>query len=408
MPQFKYKGRNAAGESLEGQIESVNTRGAAAWMVSAGITPIDITPVADTAQQPQWLRELQGESRFDDKDLLMFTRQMATMSKAGVPMMQAIGAIQKSTVKPGLIRVMQQIRDDLDKGTELSGALRRHPKLFGEYYVSMIRVGEGTGNLLDIFRRLSTQLEFEKGVKQKIKAAVRYPMFVGIALLIALVILNLKVIPTFAQVFQGQKLELPLLTKFLIASSNFSVQYWWAMLIGVALLVWGIRGVLNTPEGRLGWDRAKLKVPVIGKIISKACISRFALNLAVANRCGVPLREAFTLVSRVVENAFYEQRILHMRDGIQRGESIFRVAQTAGIFTPLELQMLSVGEETGEIDEMLEQVASMYQEEVNYEVDRLGQTLEPILIAGAACVVLVLMLGIFMPMWDMTQIARQR
>src|SRR5262245_35830375 len=325
MAMFNYKGRNERGEPMEGRIEGVNPRGVAAWMVSAGITPIDITPVADD-KRPQWLRDLRPEGKFDANDLLMFTRQMATMARSGVPMFQALTAIHKSTVKPSLVRMLQQIRDDLDKGLELSAALLKHPKMFDEYYVSMVRVGEGTGNLLDIFRRLTVQLEFEKSVKQKVKAATRYPSFVFIALGIAIVILNVKVIPTFATAFASQKMELPILTQFLIGFSNFTINYWWLLLGGIALFIWSVRVYLAQPVGRYQWDKFKLKIPVIGKILAKACIARFSLNLAIANRCGVPLREALTLVSRVVENAFYEQRIVQMRDGIQRGETIFRAA----------------------------------------------------------------------------------
>ncbi len=173
MPIFRYTGRNVIGESMEGQIESLNPHGVASWMVSAGITPITITPVADDTR-PQWMQGLLGEDAFTEVDLLMFTRQMGTMAKSGVPMLQALSAIQKSTTKPSLMRVLQQIRDDLDKGLELSAALSQHPKLFGEYYINMVRVGEGTGSLVEIFRRLFVQLEFEKNLKQKIKAAVRY------------------------------------------------------------------------------------------------------------------------------------------------------------------------------------------------------------------------------------------
>ena len=407
MPIFRYTGRNVLGESMEGKIESLNPHGVASWMVSAGITPITITPVADDTR-PQWMLGLLGEGAFTEVDLLMFTRQMGTMAKSGVPMLQALSAIQKSTTKPSLMRVLQQIRDDLDKGLELSAALSQHPKLFGEYYINMVRVGEGTGSLVEIFRRLFVQLEFEKNLKQKIKAAVRYPSFVLIFISIAVVILNMYVIPVFAKVFAGAKMTLPLVTQILIGTSNFTANYWWLILGGVAMLVWGIKATLKNPAGRYRWDRFKLKIPIIGNIINKGCIARFAMSLALASRSGVPLRQAFTLVSRVVENTFYEQRILQMRDGVERGESIFRVAQSAGIFLPLELQMISVGEETGEIDDMLEQVASMYQEEVTYEVERLGVTLEPILIAAAACIVMILLLGIFLPMWDMTQLARKR
>ena len=204
-------------------------------------------------------------------------------------MLQALSAIQKSTTKPSLMRVLQQIRDDLDKGLELSAALSQHPKLFGEYYINMVRVGEGTGSLVEIFRRLFVQLEFEKNLKQKIKAAVRYPSFVLIFISIAVVILNMYVIPVFAKVFAGAKMTLPLVTQILIGTSNFTANYWWLILGGVALLVWGIKATLKNPAGRYRWDRFKLKIPIIGNIINKGCIARFAMSLALACRCGRPL-----------------------------------------------------------------------------------------------------------------------
>jgi MSHA biogenesis protein MshG len=403
MPIFNYSGRNARGEAMQGQIESQNPQAVASWMLSAGITPVAIKPLADDSG-PAWLRKL-NERALSDVDLLLFTRQMGTMVKAGVAMMQALAAIQKSTLKPRLVRLLQALRDDLDKGLELSIAMARHPKFFNEYYVNMVKVGEGTGRLEEIFRRLFVQLEFEKHMKNKIKGAVRYPMFVMTAIAIAIAILNFFVIPVFAKVYAGFKVELPVLTRLLIATSDFAVNYWWAIVAAVVMAIYAFRSWTGTKDGRYTWDKAKLRVPIVGSILVKSTIARFALSLAVASKSGIPLMQAFTLVSRVVENAFYEQRILQMRDGVERGESMLRVAQSAGIFTPLELQMIAVGEETGEIDEMLEQVAKMYQDEVEYEVSRLSESLEPILLAGLAVIVMIMLLGIFLPLWDLGQAA---
>ncbi len=407
MPMFNYSGRNARGEVMQGQVESPNPQAVASWMMSTGITPIVIKPLAED-KRPEWLKLLM-EGPLTDVDLLLFTRQIGTMVKAGVPMMRALAAIQKSTTrKPRLVRVLQEIRDDLDKGLELSAAIAHHPKFFDEYYVSMVKVGEGTGKLEEIFRRLFAQLEFERYMKQKIKGAVRYPSFVITTILIAVAILNFYVIPVFAKVYAGMKVALPPLTQLLVGTSNFVVNYWGAILAAVVLAVYAFRSYTAKPEGRYRWDKLKLRIPIVGSILVKATIARFALSLAIASRSGVPLIQAFTLVSRVVENAFYEQRILQMRDGVERGESMLRVAQSAGIFSPLELQMIAVGEETGAIDDMLEEVAKMYQNEVEYEVDRLSETLEPILIGAAAVLVLILMLGIFLPLWDLGQMARQK
>jgi MSHA biogenesis protein MshG len=408
MPIFNYSGRNARGEAMQGQIESQNPRAVAAWMLSAGITPIDIKQLAGQEERPQWLRTLLGQRPINDVDLLLFTRQMGTLVKAGVPMMQAIASIQKSTRKQSLVDTLQALRDGLDKGLELSGAMAHYPKVFDEYYVNMVKVGEGTGRLEEIFRRLFLQLDFEKHMKNKIKGAVRYPTFVITAIVIATAILNLYVIPVFAKVYAGMKVALPPLTQLLIATSNFAVNYWWAMVAAVVLAAYAFRSWTGTREGRYTWDKYKLRFPIVGSIVVKATIARFCLSLSIASRSGIPLMQAFTLVSRVVENAFYEQRILQMREGVERGESMLRVAQSAGIFTPLELQMIAVGEETGEIDQMLEEVATMYQEEVEFEVDRLSETLEPILIAAAAVLVLILMLGVFLPLWDLGAAARNK
>ena len=409
MDIFEYKGRNKRGEIMRGVVESPSPHAVATWMVEAGIAPIHIKLQSDELEdQPAWLRTLQGIGAFSLRDLLLFTRQMGTMVKAGVPIMEALSGIQKSTANKTLSGVLRDVRADLERGLELSAAMSHHPKIFDDYYVSMVRVGEGTGQLEEVFKRLHEQITFEKYMSQKIKGALRYPIFVVIAISIAMAILTIFVIPVFAKVFTKFHATLPLLTRLLLATSDFAVHYWWIVLAVIGGCIFAFKFYTSQPDGRYAWDRLKLRFPIAGNIINKAILARFCRSFSTASKSGIPLVLAFTLVSRVVDNAFFEERILLMRGGVERGESMLRVAQTAGIFSPLELQMIAVGEDTGDIDGMLDQLADMYQEEVEYEVDRLGETIEPILLAFMGALVLILMLGVFLPMWDLGQAALQK
>lgn len=407
MHNFTYEGRNQRGELIKGKIESPSQQAVAQWMVGAGITPVMIRAVPQARPQPLWLTRLQGQGSLSPEELLLFTRQMGTMVKAGLPLLQALAGMQKSSSNLRLVALLATIREDLDKGLELSTAMARHPKFFDEYYVSMIRVGEGAGQLEEIFVRLFAQLEFEREMKQKIKGALRYPTFVVIAISVAVAILAIFVIPVFAKVYASMKVQLPPLTRILLAVSDYAVNYWWLAILIIMTIMYGFRLFLKQPKGRYRWDKFKLKIPLIGSILSKAGIARFCLSFSIACKSGVPIDQAFTLVSKVVDNAFYERRINQMRDGITRGETMLRIAQSAGIFKAMELQMIAVGEATGEMEKMMEQVAQMYQEEVQYEVGRLGSAIEPILLAVMGALVLVLMLGIFLPLWDLGQIAQQ-
>jgi MSHA biogenesis protein MshG len=291
----------------------------------------------------------------------------------------------------------------LDSGRELSAAMARHPTLFSSFYISLIRVGEATGLLDDVFLRLFQHLEFEKETRDRIRAALRYPMFVMIAMVAAIAIINIFVIPAFAKVFQNFKVQLPLMTRVLIAVSDFTVHFWPLIAVLVVGAVFGFRAWTATPAGRYAWDRSKLRLPIVGKIVMEATLARFARGLALCLKSGVPAVQALSVVARVTDNSYIGQRIDQMRDGVERGESVLRTAVTTGVFTPMVLQMIAVGDETGELDDLLFEVAQMYESEVDYEVKNLAANVEPILIVFLAVLVLVLALGVFLPIWDLGQ-----
>jgi MSHA biogenesis protein MshG len=403
MNIYEYLGRNHRGETMRGTVESASPQAVATWLMESEIFPISIKTQAAAFQPPKWFTKFTGQDKVRALDLLLFTRQMANMVRAGMQMMDAIEGIQKTTASKPLAKVLQAVREDLDRGIVLSGTLARHPSVFDDYYVSMVRVGEGTGKLEEAFRSLYNQLDFDRQMKQKIKAALRYPTFVMTALAIAMTIMTIFVIPTFAKTYAGLNVELPLLTRILLGISKFSVEYWWAVVMGFGFFYFLMRLVLRSPEGRYAWDRFKLRVPVVGDIMYKATVARFSRSFSTAMKANVPIVMAFQLVSRVVENAFFEARILQMRVGVERGEVLSRVMRTSGIFSPIELQLITVAERTGDVDQAVEQIALMYSDDVEYQVARLSQTVEPILLATLGVLVGMFVLGVFLPMWELGQ-----
>jgi MSHA biogenesis protein MshG len=298
------------------------------------------------------------------------------------------------------------VRESLESGRELSLSLRRHPKIFTNFMVSLVRVGELTGRLDEVFLSLSEFFAFEKKMREDIKAALRYPTIVILALVAAMFIVNIFVIPAFAKIFASFRTELPFVTRVLIATSDSFVAYWPFMIVLLAAAVVGFRVFVGTPAGRYAWDRLKLRLPVVGELIHKATLARFSRSFALSGKSGVPIVQALAVVANVVDNAYLEARILQMRDGIERGESILRTAVAAGVFNPVVLQMVAVGEETGEIDALMSEIADMYEREVAIEVEGLTAKLEPILLVFMGVLVLILALGVFLPMWDLATVAR--
>ncbi|MCX7193490.1 MAG: type II secretion system F family protein [Proteobacteria bacterium] len=408
MAVFAYKGRNASGGTVAGTLEGDDSGAIADHLSNMGVTPVDIQPFhgvsGSNAKQADWLKHLTAKP-ITPMDLMLFSRQMYTLLKAGVPILRALAGLQESTQNPTFAALLQDLRESLDSGRELSTALRRHPKVFSVFYVSMVQVGEMTGMLDQTFIRLFAYLDFERDMKERIGTALRYPSFVVIAMGLAIVIINLFVIPTFAKVYAGFHADLPAITKLLLGFSAFMVSYWWLLLAMLAGAVTGIRYYINTSTGRYNWDKYKLKLPIVGPIIFKATLSRFARSLALTFKSGMPILQGMTVVSLVVDNEFMRQRIDKMREGIERGESILRTAVTAGVFNPIVLQMIAVGEETGDLDGLMAEVADMYEQEVKYEVATLSSKIEPILIVSLGALVLVLALGVFLPMWDLGKAA---
>ena len=411
MPNFAYRGRNGAGELVSGVIDGATAGAVADTLFGSGVSPIEIKPTSASAAKAGEKTGI-NISLFKEKvghiDVLLFSRQIHTLLRAGVPIMRALVGLQESSTKPAMREVLQDVRQSLDSGRDFSQSLARHPKVFTPFYLSMVRVGEMTGRLEEVFIRLFDHLEFERFMKEQVKSALRYPSFVVAAMAIAMFVVNIFVIPAFAKVFKGFNTELPLMTRILIGFSDFMVAWWPVLLVGMIAAFVSFNVWRKTSKGKYAWDRFKLRIPIAGSIIHKATMARFARGFALAARSGVPIIQALSSVAETVDNAFIASKIEKMRDGVERGESILRTSVTAGVFTPIVLQMIAVGEESGALDDMMQEVADMYQSEVEYELKTLAQQIEPILIVMLGAMVLVLALGIFLPLWDLGKVAMKK
>ena len=409
MPSFAYKGRNAGGQLIEGVLESTDSGAVVDVLRGMGLTPVDIKEAQGKAlKSTSGMNVTLFKQKITHIDLLLFSRQMHTLLKSGVPIMRALNGLREAAINPEMKRVIGEIRESLEGGRELSHALARHPRVFSPFYLSMIRVGEATGLLEEIFYRLFEHLEFERYMREQVKTALRYPMFVMIAMAVAIVIVNIFVIPAFAKVFAGFGAELPLMTRILLGFSEFMVAYWPLMLAVVAGCVIAFRSWVGTTVGRYIWDRTTLKIPIAGKILHKAALSRFSRSFSLGIRSGVPVMQALSNSAQTVDNSYVSRCIEGMRENVERGESLLRATISAGIFTPIVMQMVAVGEESGAVDDMMDEIGDMYRQEVEYELKTLGQQIEPILIVLLGVLVLILALGIFLPMWDLGKVALKR
>ena len=402
MSLFHYKGRDKAGEVVTGEFEADSTDQTASHLINIGITPVNIGPVADKKDDVlAVLRSLSSEKKPQLNDLIMFSRQMATLLNAGIAILPSLSGLKNHLEHPGLSAALSELASDLEKGRALSVSMHRFPNIFPPLFISMVNVGENTGQLGPAFAQISHYLEVDRETQDQIKTATRYPTFVMIALVIAMVILNLFVIPSFTSVFAGFGTELPWATRLLIATSDFTVNYWHLILLAAIVTFMGLSAYLKTEDGKYKWDRFKLRLPIVGTIIERATLARFSRAFSMAFRAGVPITQTLAIVSKAVDNSYLERQIMSMRDGLEHGESLTQTAIASGLFTPLVLQMISVGEEAGGVDDMLDEVANFYEREVEFDTKKLSSAIEPIMITVIGVIVLLLALGIFLPMWDL-------
>ncbi len=406
MALFEFKGRNAEGRLITGQLDASNQDAAASQLLGRGITPVEIKAFIEQLSFSERFARATNRGKVEAVELIMFCRQMHTISRAGIPLVKGLRGLAASLRNYTFQQALNDIIERLEAGVELSVAMRAHPKIFNNLFVSLVSVGENSGRLDLVFKQLSDYMERDLNTIKSIKTALRYPTFVLIAISIAITIINIKVIPAFAGMFEKFGAQLPLPTRILVGISDFFVNYWMYLFAAVAALVAWAYHYVNTPAGSRVWGRKKLRLIVVGDIIERASLARYARSFGLMLNAGLPISAALELSARAIDNPYLGDKVRAIRSGIERGEGLYQTHLVSGMFTPLVLQMISVGEESGQVDTLLAEVAVFYESEVEYDVKQLSDRIEPIMIVIMAGFVTVLALGIFLPMWDMYSIQK--
>lgn len=402
MPSFSYKARDNNGKLINGRLDAQSLQLAAQTLNYRGLIPISIQPEAKQTDLLEQLASWNALRELNINDLMLFSRQMYSLTKAGVPLSRAINSLAESSRNMALKKTLINIGRQLESGQSLSQAMSQHERIFPLLLISIINVGETTGGLEQAFFQISRYLEREKDTQTRIKSALRYPTMVIFAITIAMVIVNIYVIPAFKGVFDKMGAELPWQTRLLMGISDFTLQFWPHILAGLFALGLVVSKYLQTPAGLQHWHKLQLKIPVIGSIIERGTMERFSRSFAMTLSAGVPLIQGIAVVAKAVGNEYIGAKLQKMRIGIEKGDSISRMAKSIGLFPPLVIQMIMVGEESGNIAEMLEEVADFYEGEIDVELKNLSSAIEPFLIIIIGIMVLGLALGIFLPMWDLS------
>lgn len=404
MAIYLFKGRNSDGRVVNGQVEATNTDAAASQLLGRGITPVSMEEQFIKLSLGERFERSTNSGKVEAVELIMFCRQMYTISKSGIPLVKGLRGLAASLRNYTFQRALEDIVERLETGVELSTAMRFHPKIFNNLFVSMVSVGENSGRLDLIFKQLGEYMERDLSTTKSIKTALRYPTFVLVAISIAMGIINIKVIPAFAGMFANFGAQLPLPTRILMGISEFFVAYWMYMLVGVVGSIAWFMHYTKTPEGSRWWGQKKLRLIIVGDIIERASLARYARSFGLMLNAGLPISNALELCARAIDNNYLGDKIRGIRAGIERGEGLYQTHLISGMFTPLVLQMISVGEESGQVDTLLAEVAEFYEREVEYDTKLLGDRIEPLMILIMAGFVTVLALGIFLPMWGMYSI----
>ncbi len=407
MAQFQYKARDRSGSLITGSMDAASQEVVSLELGKMGHFPISIKSVKTKTKPKDSTGSLFGPRKVEIQELVLFSRQMATLVNAGIPILGSLTALSEQVQSPHFSQVILKVQADIGDGLSLSDAMSKHPDVFSELYVSMIEAGEAGGVMDEILRRLADLLERQEQNEDKIRTALRYPKMVVAAVVIAIGILMSKVVPVFVNMFQRAQIELPLPTKILIAFHKVFVDFWLIGLITAVVGFFAFKHYIKTENGRYQWHTLLLRMPIIGPIALRTSMARFTRVFGSLQSAGVPILETLNIASRVVSNVVIAGIIRGLRVSVEEGLGLADPLQRSGYVPPLVIQMVAAGEEAGALDDMLVKVADYYDEEVDRSLKKLSTYIEPILLVFMAVLVGFLALSIFLPMWDMSKMARR-
>ncbi len=403
MPSFQYKAITPSGSIVQEIVEAPNEGGVTKQIFSKGYRPVSITKIK-AAKEGEKSSGSMNINLFTKKitteEIVLFTRELVTLLRAGVPMLTALEALaMQSGEKLG--EVLNKLYVSVMSGKSFSQALDEHPKVFPKLYVNSVYAGEMSGSLDDVLERMVTVLAHDEDTRKKVKSAMRYPIFVIIAMVGAFLVIMTQVVPKFADIFLGFGMDLPIFTKILIGLSDFASTYFIHIIVVVVGSIIGFKVMQGTKKGRLWWDDKIMKVPLIGPLVTKSAMARFTKMFETLNKSGLPILQTLNTVAQAVGNTAIENIIRQVAAGVERGEGISGSMKKFNVFPPMVVRMISIGEQSGSLDQMLGSVANHYDVEVEYAIKGITGMIEPILTLVIGGAVVVMAFGIFLPMWGM-------
>ena len=396
MAQFEYTAKNAtSGQILKGTMDVPSRDEVIAFIRKNRMILVSVR------EAPTQLSFKLPGGGVKTRDVVIFTRQFSTMINAGLPLVQSLSILAQQTENKTLKDITKAVVYDVEAGNTLADALAKHPKAFSGLYVNMVAAGEAGGILDTILMRLATFLEKNDALVRKVKGAMVYPAVIITVAIIAVAVLLVFVIPTFSSMFASVNMELPLPTRIVIGASDVLTRFWWAIVLGAILLVLGFRSYYNTPDGRKNIDGLLLRAPVLGDLLRKSAVSRFTRTLGTLISSGVSILDGLEITAKTAGNRVVHDAVMQSRQSIAGGETIAGPLQASGVFPPMVISMISVGEQTGGLDEMLTKIADFYDAEVDVAVSALLSLMEPVMIVVLGVIVGGMVVAMYLPIFDM-------
>lgn len=397
LSAFVWEGKDRKGNKTKGEISGTNLALVKAQLRKQGILPSKVKKKSKPL--------LGGSKKITPFDIAMFTRQLATMMKAGVPLVQSFDIVADGLDNKGLQELVVSLRNDIAAGTSFAGSLRRHPKHFDDLYCNLVDSGERAGALEKMLDRIATYLEKTETLKKKVKKAMTYPIAVVVVAIIVTTILLVKVVPQFESLFQGFGADLPVFTQMVVHLSEWVQQWWFAVLLGLVAFIFGFKEInRRSKKFSDALDKYLLKLPIVGEILDKSAVAKFGRVLSTTFAAGVPLVDALESVAGATGNAVYRDAIMYIRDEVSAGTQLQTSMRTTGVFPVMAVQLTAIGEESGNLDEMLEKVAEHYEAVVDDMVDNLTTLMEPMIMAVLGVLVGGLIIAMYLPIFQMGQV----
>lgn len=406
MPTFRYRAINETGTTITGEIEADSVESASSIIATRGLIPTRVTEGRSALPKFQMTKLREMFMPVKAPELILFTKQFNTLIRAGVPMLSLLKILEDQTENPSLQRVLGIIHQDIKEGASLNEAFGRHPKIFPPLYCSMLKAGEASGSLNQILDRLTYIIEHEHKIKSDIKSAMTYPVIVVSFLILAFFILLTGVIPRFVNIFQNAGLNLPLPTKICLWLYQMLTNYWYVIIGAVVITAVGLFYYLRTDQGRYTFYALAMRIPVVGALFVKGAISRFASIFSILQSSGVDILDSMDILAGTIGNHAVSRELVGIKERLSEGHGISGPLSRAKYFTPMLINMVAIGEESGNLEEMLQEVAEHYDTEVEYAMKRLSDAIAPALTIGLAVVVGFFALAIYLPMWDLTKMVR--